>query len=78
MYTYNIKMCTTECEPLICFKVDARGIPREAELWSQVQSSITSQQSRSVLRDQLRACFQELESGKSYTFLQRFKSVDMT
>lgn len=46
------------------FKVDTRGIPREAELWNKVQSSVTSQQSRAAMRDQIGACFQELQSGR--------------
>ncbi|CAH2267010.1 jg6709 [Pararge aegeria aegeria] len=43
-------------------EVDSRGIPREAELWNKIQSSVTSQQSRTLLRDQIHACFQELQS----------------
>ncbi|KOB76620.1 Odorant binding protein, partial [Operophtera brumata] len=43
-------------------QVDSRGIPREAELWTKVQSSVASQQSRAALRDQIGACFQELQS----------------
>ncbi|GBP07892.1 hypothetical protein EVAR_78056_1 [Eumeta japonica] len=44
-------------------KVDPRGIPRESDLWKLIQSTVTSQQSRALLRDQLKACFQELQSG---------------
>ncbi|CAG9795795.1 unnamed protein product [Diatraea saccharalis] len=44
-------------------QVDSRGIPREAEFWNKVQSSVSSQQSRAALRDQTRACFQELQAG---------------
>ncbi|XP_050352482.1 uncharacterized protein LOC126774875 isoform X2 [Nymphalis io] len=43
-------------------QVDSKGIPREAEVWSKVQTSVTSQQSRVLLQNQIRACFQELQS----------------
>lgn len=44
-------------------QVDSQGIPREAEMWNKVQRTLASQQSQVLLRDQLRACFQELQSG---------------
>ncbi|XP_028174929.1 uncharacterized protein LOC114363418 isoform X1 [Ostrinia furnacalis] len=54
--------CLSQCIFANLQVVDSRGIPREAELWNKVQSSVTSQQSRAALRDQIRACFQELQS----------------
>ncbi|XP_075981008.1 uncharacterized protein LOC142979756 [Anticarsia gemmatalis] len=54
--------CLSQCVFANLQVVDSRGIPREAELWNKVQSSVSSQQSRSALRDQIRACFQELQS----------------
>nr|APG32544.1 odorant binding preotein [Conogethes punctiferalis] len=54
--------CLSQCIFANLQVVDSRGIPREAELWTKVQSSVTSQQSRAALRDQIRACFQELQS----------------
>uniref|UniRef100_A0A2A4JMW8 Uncharacterized protein n=1 Tax=Heliothis virescens TaxID=7102 RepID=A0A2A4JMW8_HELVI len=54
--------CLSQCVFANLQVVDTRGIPREAELWNKVQSSVTSQQSRSALHDQIRACFQELQS----------------
>ncbi|CAG9123686.1 unnamed protein product [Plutella xylostella] len=55
---YNLKMAVKNRDE----EVDARGIPREAELWGRIQTSVTSQQSRAALHDQVRACFQELQS----------------
>ncbi|XP_035435754.2 odorant-binding protein 59a [Spodoptera frugiperda] len=54
--------CLSQCVFANLQVVDSRGIPREAELWNKVQSAVTSQQSRSALHDQIRACFQELQS----------------
>nr|AII00994.1 odorant binding protein [Dendrolimus kikuchii] len=54
--------CLSQCVFANLQVVDSRGIPREVELWNKIQSSVTSQQSRSALRDQIRACFQELQS----------------
>ncbi|XP_049877046.1 uncharacterized protein LOC126374440 [Pectinophora gossypiella] len=54
--------CLSQCVFANLQVVDSRGIPREAELWNKVQGSVTSQQSKAVLRDQIRACFQELQS----------------
>nr|QIJ45740.1 odorant binding protein [Glyphodes pyloalis] len=54
--------CLSQCIFANLQVVDSRGIPREAELWNKVQTSVTSQQSRAALRDQIRACFQELQS----------------
>ncbi|XP_013187454.1 uncharacterized protein LOC106132555 [Amyelois transitella] len=54
--------CLSQCVFANLQVVDTRGIPREAELWNKVQTSVTSQQSRAALRDQIRACFQELQS----------------
>ncbi|XP_059060829.1 odorant-binding protein 59a-like [Achroia grisella] len=54
--------CLSQCVFANLQIVDSQGIPREIELWNKVQSSVTSQQSRTALRDQIRACFQELET----------------
>ncbi|KAI5643006.1 hypothetical protein NE865_05047 [Phthorimaea operculella] len=54
--------CLSQCVFANLQVVDSRGIPREAELWNKVQGAVTSQQSRTALKDQLRACFQELQS----------------
>ncbi|KAJ8717948.1 hypothetical protein PYW07_005878 [Mythimna separata] len=54
--------CLSQCVFANLQVVDSRGIPREAELWNKVQSAVTSQQSRSALHDQIRACFEELQS----------------
>ncbi|XP_072942925.1 uncharacterized protein [Epargyreus clarus] len=54
--------CLSQCVFANLQVVDARGIPREAELWNKVQTALTSQQSRTVLKDQIRACFQELQT----------------
>ncbi|XP_004922484.1 uncharacterized protein LOC101746932 [Bombyx mori] len=54
--------CLSQCVFANLQVVDPHGIPREAELWNLVQSSITSQQSRAALHDQIHACFQELQS----------------
>nr|QGH51241.1 putative odorant binding protein 5 [Conopomorpha sinensis] len=54
--------CLSQCIFANLQVVDSRGIPREAELWNRVQASVNSEQSRGALRDQLRACFQELQS----------------
>nr|QCF41922.1 odorant binding protein [Athetis dissimilis] len=58
----DLDQCLSQCVFANLQVVDTRGIPREAELWNKVQSSVTSQQSRSALHDQIRACFQELQS----------------
>ncbi|XP_037962331.2 uncharacterized protein LOC105392919 [Plutella xylostella] len=55
-------LCLSQCIFANLQVVDARGIPREAELWGRIQTSVTSQQSRAALHDQVRACFQELQS----------------
>ncbi|CAH0401219.1 unnamed protein product [Chilo suppressalis] len=54
--------CLSQCIFANLQVVDSRGIPREAEFWNKVQSSVTSQQSRTALKDQTRACFQELQT----------------
>ncbi|XP_034835706.2 uncharacterized protein [Maniola hyperantus] len=54
--------CLSQCVFANLQVVDPRGIPREAELWNKVQSSVASQQSRTLLKDQIHACFQELQS----------------
>ncbi|XP_053614362.1 uncharacterized protein LOC128677493 [Plodia interpunctella] len=54
--------CLSQCVFANLQVVDTRGIPRESELWNKVQASVTSQQSRNAMRDQIRACFQELQS----------------
>ncbi|KAJ2948433.1 hypothetical protein O0L34_g7677 [Tuta absoluta] len=54
--------CLSQCVFANLQVVDSRGIPREAELWNKVQSAVSSQQSRTALKDQIRACFQELQS----------------
>nr|QLI62013.1 odorant-binding protein 10 [Streltzoviella insularis] len=54
--------CLSQCVFANLEVIDSRGIPLEAELWNRVQSSLASQQSRVALRDQIRACFQELET----------------
>nr|QRF70939.1 odorant binding protein [Semiothisa cinerearia] len=54
--------CLSQCVFANLQVVDSRGIPREAELWNKVQSSVSSQQSRAALKDQISACFQELQS----------------
>ncbi|XP_045777124.1 uncharacterized protein LOC123875379 [Maniola jurtina] len=56
------EQCLSQCVFANLQVVDSKGIPREAELWNKVQSSVTSQQSRTVLKDQIHACFQELQS----------------
>nr|UDM59897.1 putative odorant binding protein 10 [Corcyra cephalonica] len=54
--------CLSQCVFANLQVVDNRGIPREAEIWNKIQSSLASQQSRVALKDQIRACFQELQS----------------
>nr|XP_026494502.1 uncharacterized protein LOC113399566 [Vanessa tameamea] len=54
--------CLSQCVFANLQMVDSKGIPREAEMWNKVQSSVTSQQSRVILQNQIRACFQELQS----------------
>nr|ALS03867.1 odorant-binding protein 19 [Ectropis obliqua] len=56
------EQCLSQCVFANLQVVDSRGIPREAELWNKIQSSVTSQQSRAALKDQTSACFQELQS----------------
>ncbi|KAG6465513.1 hypothetical protein O3G_MSEX015199 [Manduca sexta] len=58
----DTNQCLSQCVFANLQVVDSRGIPRETELWNLVQSAVTSQQSRAALRDQIRACFQELQS----------------
>ncbi|CAK1552506.1 unnamed protein product [Leptosia nina] len=54
--------CLSQCVFANLQVVDAKGIPRETQLWNKIQTSVNSQQSRTLIRDQLRACFLELES----------------
>ncbi|XP_046970343.1 uncharacterized protein LOC124537514 [Vanessa cardui] len=54
--------CLSQCVFANLQMVDSKGIPREAEMWNKVQTSVTSQQSRVILQNQIRACFQELQS----------------
>ncbi|KAL0820566.1 hypothetical protein ABMA28_006414 [Loxostege sticticalis] len=63
--------CLSQCIFANLQVVDSKGIPREAELWGKVQSSVTSQQSRAALRDQIRACFQELQSVYTFSLQNR-------
>ncbi|CAH2089605.1 unnamed protein product [Euphydryas editha] len=60
--TNDYDQCLSQCVFANLHMVDLKGIPREAELWNKVQISVTSQQSRVLIRDQIRACFQELQS----------------
>ncbi|XP_023942542.2 uncharacterized protein LOC112049039 [Bicyclus anynana] len=54
--------CLSQCVFANLQVVDSRGIPREAELWNKIQTAVTSQQSRTLLKDQIHSCFQELQS----------------
>ncbi|CAG5048924.1 unnamed protein product [Parnassius apollo] len=54
--------CLSQCVFSNLHVVDSRGIPREADFWNKVQTSVTSQRSRTLIQDQIRACFQELQS----------------
>ncbi|XP_045501581.1 uncharacterized protein LOC123698845 [Colias croceus] len=70
--TDDSDQCLSQCVFANLQTVDSKGIPREAELWNKIQTSVNSQQSRTLLRDQLRSCFQELqteseENGCSYS-----------
>ncbi|VVD04425.1 unnamed protein product [Leptidea sinapis] len=47
-------------------QVDSRGIPSEAKLWNLIQTSVNSQQSRALIRDQVRTCFQQQETDSEY------------
>ncbi|KAM3963370.1 uncharacterized protein ACR2FA_002741 [Aphomia sociella] len=58
----DVDQCLSQCVFANLQVVDSRGIPREAEFWNKIQSSVTSQQSRAALKDQIRACFQELQT----------------
>ncbi|CAF4808314.1 unnamed protein product [Pieris macdunnoughi] len=54
--------CLSQCVFANLQVIDSRGIPREAELWNKIQTSLNSQQTRTLLKDQVHACFVELES----------------
>ncbi|XP_026763447.1 uncharacterized protein LOC113521959 [Galleria mellonella] len=58
----DVDQCLSQCVFANLQVVDSQGIPRENELWNKVQFSVASQQSRTALRDQIRACFQELQT----------------
>ncbi|XP_038211304.1 uncharacterized protein LOC119831833 [Zerene cesonia] len=70
--TDDSDQCLSQCVFANLQTVDSKGIPREAELWNKIQTSVNSQQSRTLLRNQLQSCFQELqteseENGCSYS-----------
>ncbi|XP_014365754.2 putative uncharacterized protein DDB_G0286901 [Papilio machaon] len=54
--------CLSHCVFANLRVVDSRGIPRETELWNKIQADVTSQQSRILMQNQIRSCFQELQS----------------
>ncbi|KPJ05786.1 hypothetical protein RR46_02308 [Papilio xuthus] len=54
--------CLSHCVFANLHVVDSRGIPRETELWNKIQADVKSQQSRVLLQNQIRSCFQELQN----------------
>ncbi|XP_061384039.1 uncharacterized protein LOC116771793 isoform X2 [Danaus plexippus] len=58
----DVDKCLSQCVFANLQVVDSKGIPREAMLWNKIQSSVTSEQSETLMREQIRSCFQELQS----------------
>ncbi|XP_041984699.1 uncharacterized protein LOC121737173 [Aricia agestis] len=62
LFSKETDQCLSQCVFANLQVVDMHGIPREAQLWNKVETAVTSQQSRAILRDQIRACFQEMQT----------------